>query len=71
MFGVMLSCLFIVALWSSAGKGLASWLLSVCCFLLILLLSPCGVLGQVCYLIALIPDLSLLQNVYDNLFLAI
>ena len=26
---VMLSCLFIAALWSPAGKGLASWLLFV------------------------------------------
>ena len=26
---LMLLCLFIAALWSSAGKGLTSWLLSV------------------------------------------
>ena len=29
---VMLSCLFIAALWSSAGKGLTSWLSCVWCF---------------------------------------
>ena len=29
---VMLSCLFIAALWSAAGKGLASWRLCVMFF---------------------------------------
>ena len=29
---VLMSSLFFVALWSSAGKGLASWLLCVLCF---------------------------------------
>ena len=44
--------LFIVALWSPAGKGLASWLsfvMSVCEFV--------AFLGQVWYLIVSIPDL--------------
>ena len=53
---VMLSCLFIAALWSPAGKGLASWLLFAklnCVFVTL----PCGILGQVWYLIVLIPDL--------------
>ena len=53
---VMLSGLFIAALWSSAGKGLTSWLLFVvsnCDFVTF----PCGILGQVWYLIVLIPDL--------------
>ena len=39
---LMLSCLFIAALWSPAGKGLTSWLLLVMfivCFLFFLLLS--------------------------------
>ena len=27
----MLSCLFLVALWSLAGKGLTSWLLCLLC----------------------------------------
>ena len=42
---VMLSRLFIAALWSPAGKGLTSWLLFVifnCVFVTI----PCGILGQ-------------------------
>ena len=53
---VMLSCLFIAALWSPAGKGLTSWLSFVmvnCVFVTF----PYGILGQVCYLIVLIPDL--------------
>ena len=53
---IMLSCLFIAALWSPAGKGLTSWLLFVmsnCDFVTF----PCGILGQVWYLIVLIPDL--------------
>ena len=35
---VLLSCLFIAALWSPAGKGITSWLLFVM-FIVILLLS--------------------------------
>ena len=53
---VMLSRLFIVALWSPAGKGLTSCLLfmmSNCDFVTF----PCGILGQVWYLIVSIPDL--------------
>ena len=42
---VMLSRLFIAALWSPAGKRLTSWLLL------------CGTLGQVWYLIVFITDL--------------
>ena len=56
----MLSRLFIAALWSPAGKGLNSWLLFVmsnCDFVTF----PCGILGQVWYLIALIPDLCRLS----------
>ena len=48
--------LFIVALWSLAGKGLTSWLsfvMSYCEFVTF----RCGILGQVWYLIASIPDL--------------
>ena len=43
---VMLSRLFIAALWSPPGKGLTSWLLFVmsnCDFVTF----PCGILGQV------------------------
>ena len=53
---VMLSRLFISALWSPAGKGLTSWLLFVMSnrdFVTF----PCGILGQVWYLIVLIPEL--------------
>ena len=53
---VMLSCLFIAALWSPAEKGLTSWLLFVmsnCDFVTF----PGSILGQVWYLIVLIPDL--------------
>ena len=58
---VMLSRLFIAALWSPAAwKGLTSWLLFVmsnCYFVTF----PCGILGQVWYLIVLIPDLCRLS----------
>ena len=52
---VMLSRLFIAALWSPAGKGLSSWLLFVMpncvCFTF-----PCVILGQVWCFIVLIPN---------------
>ena len=61
---VMLTHLFIVALWPPAGKGLTSWLLFVmfnCAFVTFLY----GILGQVWYLIVSIPDLcSLSSNTY-------
>ena len=53
--------LFICALWSSAGKGLTSWLsfvVSNCEF-------PIGILGQVWYLIVSIPDLCALAYFVD------
>ena len=53
---VMLSRLFIAAMWSPAGKVLTLWLLFVmfnCVFVTFL----CGILGQVCYLIVSFPDL--------------
>ena len=53
---VMLSCLFVAALWSPAGKGLNSWLLIVM-FNCVFVTFPCGILGQVWYLIVSIPDL--------------
>ena len=57
---VMLSRLFIAALWSSAGKGLTSWLLFVM-FNCVFVTFPCGILGQVWYLIVSIPDLCRLS----------
>ena len=44
------------ALWSPAGKGLTSWLLFVM-FNCVFVTFPSGILGQVWYLIVLIPDL--------------
>ena len=54
-FCLLLLCfharLFVIAMWSAAGKGLTSWLLFV--------MSNCdvGILGQVWCLIVSIPDL--------------
>ena len=47
---VMLLRLFIAALWSPAGKGLTTWpsLVMINCFFVTF---PCGILGQVLYLI--------------------
>ena len=52
----MLSHLFTAALWSPAGKGLTAWLLFVM-FNCVIANFPCGILGQVWYLIVSIPDL--------------
>ena len=56
---LMLSRLFVAALWSHAGKGLTSWLLLV--MIIVFVTFPCGILGQVWYLIALFPDLCRLS----------
>ena len=53
---VMLSRLFIAALWSPAGKGLISWL-SFAMFNCVFATLPCGILNQVWYLILSIPGL--------------
>ena len=53
---VVLSCLFMTALWSPAGKGLTSWRLFVM-FNCVFVTFSCGILGQVWYLIVSIPDL--------------
>ena len=52
----MLSFLLIAALWSPAGKGLTSWL-SFAVLICMFVTFPFGILGQVWYLIVLIPDL--------------
>ena len=52
---VMFSGLFIVALWSPAGKGLTSWLSCMCFFFFVFVTFSCGVLGQVWCLIVSIP----------------
>ena len=63
-----LVCLFIAALWSSAGKGLTScekcekiFLALVCNVELCFFNFPCGILGQVWCLILSMPDLCLLS----------
>ena len=53
----MLSCLFVAALWPSAGKGLIFWL-SFAMFNCVFVTFPSGILGQVWYSIVLIPDLG-------------
>ena len=57
---VMISRLFIAALWSHAGKGLTSWLLFVM-FGCVFVTFPSGILCQVWYLIVPIPDLCSLS----------
>ena len=52
----MLLRLFIAALWSPAGKWLTSWL-SFVMFYCVFVTFPCGILGQVWYLIVSISDL--------------
>ena len=64
---VMLPRLFVAALWSLAGKGLTSWLLCVmsnCDFVTF----PYGILGQVRYLIVLIPDIFHLSYLHLCIF---
>ena len=53
---VRLSYQFIAGLWSPFGKELTSWLLFVM-FNCVFVTFPCGILGQVLYLIVSIPDL--------------
>ena len=52
---VMLLRLFVAALWSHGGKGLTSRLLFVM-FNCVFVTFPCGILGQVWYLIVSIHD---------------
>ena len=56
---VMISCLFIAALWSPAGKGLTLAVLYLM-FSCVFVTFPFCVLRQVWYMIVLIPDLCLL-----------
>ena len=60
---IMLSCMFVAALWLPAGKGLTSWL-SCVVFSCVFVTFPCAVLGQVWYLIVSITDLCLLPYCY-------
>ena len=63
----MRSRLFIAAMWSPVGKGLTSWLLFVV-FNCVFFSLPCGILGQVWYLIVSIPDLCRLSYFVIVLF---
>ena len=56
LVSVMLSGLFIAALWSPAWKGLTSWL-SFVMFTCVFVTYPCAILDPVWYLIISIPDL--------------
>ena len=69
---VMLSCLFIAAFWSPAGKALTSWLSYMWCLLCFVTFS-CGVLGQVWCLIVSSPDICLLAylNPYKPIVLLV
>ena len=60
---LMLSRMFIDALWWPAGKRLTSLLLLVM-FFCIFVTFPCGILGQVWYFIVSFPDLCLLFYFY-------
>ena len=62
----MLSRLFNAASWPPAGKGLTSLLLFVMCNCDFVTF-PCGILGQVWYLIVLIPDLYRLSYFKYNI----
>ena len=66
----MLSRLFIAALWSPVGRGLTSWLLFVM-FSCVFVTFPCGILGQVWYLIELIPDLCRLSYCADYCIISV
>ena len=75
VFSVILSCLFLTALWSLLGRGYPLGSL-VCDVFWCFVTFPYGVLGQVWYLIVWIHDLCLLpyfvhlwcntQNIYKN-----
>ena len=60
---LMLLRLFIAALWSPAGKGLTSRFLLVM-FIVVLLLFPCGIPGQMWYLIVSLLYLCRLFHFY-------
>ena len=59
---IMLSCLFVVVLWSPTWKGV-TYVMFSCVFITF----PCGVLGQVWYLIVSIPDLCTFTY-FNNIF---
>ena len=65
------SRLFVAALWSPAGKGLTSLLSFVICNC-VFVTFPCGILGQMWYLIVSIHDLyhiSYFNTIYLKIFI--
>ena len=68
LYAVMLSRMFIAALWSPAGKGLtSSWLLCVM-FNCVFVTFTCDILGQVWYFIVSIPDFCCLSYFVYSIF---
>ena len=63
---VMVSRLFIAALWSPAGKRLTSWLLFVVSYS-VFVPFLCCILGQMRFLIVSIPDICRLSYLYSKL----
>ena len=63
---VILSCLFLEALWSPAGEGLTSWRSCMRCFLVICYF-PFIVLCKVWYLILSIAELCLIPYLNQDL----
>ena len=59
LFIYYFSRLFIAALWSTAGKGLTFVMVNR-----VFVTFPCGILGQVWYLILSIPELCRLSYIY-------
>ena len=55
---------FIAALWSLAGKGLTYWL-SFVMFNCVFVTFPCGILGEVWFLVVSIPDLCCISYFFN------
>ena len=63
--------LFVVALWSTTGKGLISWLSFVISYCDVVTFLLVGILGQVWCLIVSIPDLYPLSYLIIRVFLSV
>ena len=62
---VMLSRLFVATLWLPTGKELTSSI-SFVMFDCVFVTFPCGIFGQLCYLIVSVPNLCHLSCCADN-----
>ena len=67
----ILWCLFLKALRTPGGRGLTSLLFCMWCFLVFFVTFPYAVLGQVWYLVVLIPDICLILYFYQEHFFKI